>query len=98
MDRKALIRQYKETRRPMGVYRVHNIRDDRSFIGANRDLQRDWAALGAGAFNLEVLDELSVPDRADYDPTDDLRVLESMWLDRLQPYDERGYHRRPRTA
>ena len=24
MDRKALIREYKESRRPMGVYRVYN--------------------------------------------------------------------------
>ncbi|HEV7732381.1 MAG TPA: GIY-YIG nuclease family protein [Candidatus Binatia bacterium] len=119
MDRKALIRQYKETRRPMGVYRVHNTRDDRSFVGVSRDLpsilnrnrlqletgghqnrslQHDWTTLGAEAFAFEILDELSVPEQPDYDPTDDLRVLESLWLDRLQPYDARGYNTRPKSA
>ena len=38
VDRKALIRRYKETPRPMGVFRVHNTVDDRSFVGASRDL------------------------------------------------------------
>lgn len=38
MDRKALIRQYKETRRPMGVFRVYNTLADRSFVGSSKDL------------------------------------------------------------
>ncbi len=38
MDRKALIRQYKETARPMGVFRVHNTFSDKSFVGRSRDL------------------------------------------------------------
>jgi hypothetical protein len=38
MDRKELIRQYKETPRPMGVFRVHNTVADRSFVGTSRDL------------------------------------------------------------
>ena len=117
MNRKALIRAYKETRRPMGVYRVHNTRDDRSFVGrsvdlpsilnrertalrfgmhSNVELQRDWNALGPDAFVFEVLDTIKPPDeQPDYDPTDDLRVLESLWLDRLQPYGVRGYKSRP---
>jgi hypothetical protein len=117
MDRKELIRQYKETPRPIGVYRVHNTVGDKSFVGSSRDLpailnrsrlqlqtgghqnralQRDWDALGADAFAFEVLDELSVPDQPDYDPTDDLRVLEAMWLERLSPWDDRGYNARPK--
>jgi hypothetical protein len=117
MDRKALIRQYKETARPMGVYRVHNTVADRSLVGSSRDLpailnrnrlqlqtgghqnralQHDWNTLGPDAFAFEVLDELSVPDRPDYDPTDDLQVLEAMWLERLSPWDERGYNARPK--
>jgi hypothetical protein len=38
MDRKELIRQYKETPRPMGVFRVHDTVADRSFVGTSRDL------------------------------------------------------------
>lgn len=64
-------------------------------VHRNTDLQRDWDALGADAFVFEVLDELEAPDgQPDYDPTEDLKLLEAMWLERLQPFDERGYNRR----
>lgn len=112
MNRKELIRAYKETARPMGVFRVHNTVADRSFVGRSLDvpsmlnrmraqlsfgghpckeLQRDWNALGAEAFAFEVLDTLPARDEPGYDPADDLAVLEALWLERLQPYGERGY-------
>ena len=119
VDRKALTRAYKEARRPMGVYRIHNTQDDRSLVGRSVDLpsilnrervglrlgthrnaalQRDWNALGPEAFTFEVLDTLTPPEgQPGYDPTDDLRVLEAMWLERLQPFDERGYITRPKS-
>jgi hypothetical protein len=117
MDRKAAIRAYKETPRPMGIYRIRNLRDGRSLVARsvdvpsalnrertqlnlrahrNRALQRDWIELGPDAFAFEVLDTLAAPHgRPDYDPGDDLRVLEALWLDRLQPFGERGYTPRP---
>jgi hypothetical protein len=119
MDRKKLIRQYKETRRPMGVYRVHNTRNGKSLVGAsadlraalnrhraqlrlevhsNRALQRDWQEMGPEAFEFEVLDTLAPPEQRDYNPSEDLRVLEELWLDRLTPFDDRGYNARPRLA
>ena len=120
MNRKSLIRAYKETRRPMGVYRIHNTRDDRSLVGRSVDLpsilnrervslrfghhpnaalQRDWATLGPDAFVFEVLDTLKAPDeQPDYDPTDDLRVLEAMWIERLELAGERGYGPRARLG
>jgi hypothetical protein len=101
----------------MGVYRVRNIRDDRSLVGRSVDLpaslnreraqlrlgahrnaalQQDWNVLGPDAFAFEVLDTLTPPeDRPDYDPTNDLRVLEALWLERLEPFGERGYMARP---
>jgi len=117
MNRKALSRAYRETRRPMGVYQVRNTRDGRVLVGRsvdlpailnrertalrfgghrNAELQRDWNALGPDAFAFEVLDTLTPPEEAPgYDPTDDLRVLEELWLERLEPYDGNGYMRRP---
>ena len=119
MNRKSLIRAYKETRRPMGVYRIHNTRDDRSLVGRSVDLpsilnrervslkfgnhpnaalQRDWTTLGPDAFVFEVLDTIKAPDeQPDYDPTDDLRVLEELWIERLELVGERGYGRRARV-
>ena len=38
MDRKTLAREYKETPRPIGVFRVHNTAEDKSLLGATRDL------------------------------------------------------------
>ena len=65
----------------------------------NKVLQRDWNALGPDAFAFEVLDTLTPPaDAPDYDPAGDLRVLEALWLERLAPYEERGYNARPRGA
>jgi len=67
MDRKALVREYRYTARPMGVYRVRNTVNGKALLGTARDLPG-------------------------YDPRDDLRALEALWLDRLQPHGERGYH------
>lgn len=37
-DRRAKIREYKETPRPMGVFRVRNVAERRSLVGTSRDL------------------------------------------------------------
>ena len=104
MDRKERIRQYKETPRPMGVYRVRNTMNGRSLIGSsinlpailnrqrfqlesglhpNRALQQDWNKLGPAAFVFETVDTLKPSDQPDYDPSEDLRVLTAIWLERL---------------
>ena len=113
MDRKALIRQYKESRRPMGVYRILNKVNGKALIGAgvelpgmlnshkarlgfgvheNASLQKDWAELGPEAFEFEILDALAPRAEPGYDPSDDLRALESMWLEKLSPFESRGYN------
>ena len=119
MKRKNLIRQYKESRRPMGVYRVLNVVNGKSFVGSgvevqamlnshgarlrlgvheNAVLQKDWNTLGPEAFAFEILDTLT--DRAEpgYDPAADLRELEALWIEKLLPFDDRGYNTRPRGA
>lgn len=37
MDRKELVRQYKETARPAGVYRVRHVPSGRTLLGSSRD-------------------------------------------------------------
>jgi hypothetical protein len=64
----------------------------------NRGLQKDWGEFGPEAFEFEVLDTLTPPERPDYDPRGDLRVLEELWLDKLSPYEERGYNTKPKRA
>lgn len=36
-----------------------------------------------------MLKPLDIPE---YNPSDDLNVLEEKWLEKLQPYDPEGYH------
>ncbi len=59
--RRALIRRYKETPRPMGVFRVHNTVSDRSLVGASRDLpsvlNRERFQLGHGSHPIRALQE-----------------------------------------
>lgn len=108
-SRAELIRNYKETPRPMGVYRVRNLQSGRALVArsvnlpaslnreraalrfnahGNRELQQDWNALGADAFAFEVLDTLTPPegvDLAEWDAAEELKVLEALWVERLQP-------------
>jgi hypothetical protein len=117
MDRKALIRLYKETPRTAGVFRVRNLTNQKSLVGAsadvpsmlnreraqlrtgthmNRALQADWNALGPEAFAFEILDTLTPPpEKPDWDPADDLRLLELMWVEKLKPFGAGGYNAVP---
>lgn len=60
----------------------------------NRDLQKDYNESDEANFSFEVLDRLEPKDDLKYDYSDDLKVLEEMWLEKLQPYDEQGYHKK----
>lgn len=60
----------------------------------NRELQGDFNALGEGEFSFEIVDRLPVKEDPGYDHDGDLRTLEAMWLEKLQPYDGKGYHKR----
>lgn len=87
MDRKEQIRAYKESPRPMGVFRVRNIANGRSLVGSSVDvpamLNRQRFQLGAGGH----------PDRAlqaDWNESGaDAFVFET--LDTLEPSDEPGW-------
>ncbi len=49
----------------------------------DKELQADWNGLGPEAFAFETLDLLEPSEDPTYDPTDDLRVLKEMWLEKL---------------
>jgi hypothetical protein len=116
-DRRALIKQYKDTPRPAGVGAIRNSADGRTLVISSTDipallnrhraqlsigshphalLQRDWSASGGEGFTFDVLDLLTPPDDPAFDPTDDLRVLEAMWVENLRTVEPSGYNRAPR--
>jgi hypothetical protein len=64
----------------------------------DKELQADWNKLGADAFAFETLDLLKPSDETDYDPTDDLRVLKALWLEKLTAAGVALYRRSQRDA
>jgi hypothetical protein len=64
----------------------------------NSRLQADARLLGAEAFVFEVLEVLPEPEEAQQFPRDALKALEAAWLERLRPWDGRGYNDPPGPA
>jgi hypothetical protein len=112
VDRRELIRKYKETPRPAGVYRIRNTRSGKALVGTsvdapamlnrqrlelrtgghpNRSLQQDWNSEGADAFVFEVLDTLTPRDEPGFDLHEELRLLEQLWLEKLNLSDDDRY-------
>lgn len=118
MDRKTIIRNYKETVHPMGIYQIKNKINGKVLIGSsanmpailnryraelkmgscrNGSLQQEWQQFGPDAFEfgqLEILDPLDDPT---YNPAEDLRCLEEMWIEKLKPFGEKGYNTPPKA-
>ena len=59
------------------------------------ELCRDWQQLGEASFTIEVLDELKAADEPGRDYEAELVTLEDLWMEKLQPYGDKGYHSRP---
>jgi hypothetical protein len=59
----------------------------------NKELQKDWTTYGRENFTFEILEQLEPRDDPTYDYSDDLTILEELWLEELQPYNpEKGYN------
>jgi len=56
-------------------------------------LQADWDRQTPEDFAFEILDELKPTDPPQPDPWKELKLLEALWLDKLQPYGEKGYNK-----
>lgn len=111
--KKELKREYKETPRPMGVYQIRNVVNDKVLVGAtlnlpgilnryqfalkagshpNKKLQAEWNEFGSEKFVFEILDELTPGNDPAQDYRADLAFLETLWLEKLAPYGDRGYN------
>ena len=64
---------------------------------ASKSLQTDWNELGETAFEFETIKPVEPRDDANYDYSADINVLEDLWLEKLEPYGERGYNERKKT-
>jgi hypothetical protein len=60
---------------------------------SNKSLQSEWNEFGSDNFTFEILDELAATESPGHDYRADLAFLEEFWLEKLQPYGERGYNK-----
>ena len=112
--KKALLREYKETPLPMGVFQIKNNvtgkllllkalnlpgiinrhqLELRRGMHRNRQLQQDWNQYGDSAFSFDILDSLKPEEYLpEYYPTA-LNDLFDVWLEKLQPFGDAGYHK-----
>lgn len=113
-----LKREYKEAKRPAGVYQIKNEKNGKIFIGSsmnvnariNRhkqsfalldrvsdnfeipDIVADVRQYGVENFTFTVLETLDGEYETDDAIKEDLKLLEQMWLEKCEPYGERGYN------
>jgi hypothetical protein len=63
-------------------------------IGRHRNeaLQKEWKEYGPAAFVFEVLEVVQQKDDPDFNMSDELTLIEQIWIEKLQPFGERGYN------
>jgi len=57
----------------------------------NAELQKDWNTFGPEAFSYEVLEQKEA-DKVE-DIRWELKKMKKKWLEKLQPYEDRGYNK-----
>jgi group I intron endonuclease len=64
-------------------------------IGSHRNeaLQKEWKEYGQDKFVFEILEVVKVTDDENFNVKDELALLEEIWIEKLQPFGERGYNK-----
>jgi len=60
----------------------------------NKELQADWKEYGQENFSYEILAELKEDKEKAADPNKEVKILEQLYVEELEPFDERGYNKR----
>lgn len=60
----------------------------------NSDLQKDWTKFGEDKFKYEILKELEQKDGASINYSKEAKKLEKMYIEELNPFDDKGYNKR----
>lgn len=63
-------------------------------IGSHRNklLQEDWNRYSKDKFIFEVLEVVEEKDDPNFNQKDELTLLEEIWLEKNQPFGEKGYN------
>jgi hypothetical protein len=62
----------------------------------NTDLQKDWKEFGPENFCYEVLEEIHESIEKPIDYKKEIKALEEMIIEELQPFGNKGYNRKPK--
>jgi len=105
INKKQIKEDYKSKKQPAGIFAVHNLTDNKMFIGTSRDLPSilrrfqftlkmgnfpfqelidDYKRLGENGFEIKILDELELKDETEEETDKELKILETMWIDKLK--------------
>nr|WP_315201409.1 GIY-YIG nuclease family protein [uncultured Flavobacterium sp.] len=60
----------------------------------NAELQKDWKEFGEDKFKFEIVSEIKQSDTENADNRKELKLLEEMYLEELNPFEERGYNKK----
>lgn len=60
----------------------------------NSELQKDWLEFGSENFSYEILDEINQIEDKPIDYKKEIKTLEDMIIDDLQPFEEKGYNKK----
>jgi len=112
-SREEIKREYKERRKPAGIFQIRNKANGKVLLGSslnlegplnahkfmlairrhrNEALQKEWDEYGPEQFAFEILEVVNVKDDPDFNISDELSLLEQIWLEKVQPFGERGYN------
>jgi group I intron endonuclease len=58
----------------------------------NKKLQQEWNDYGPDQFIFEILEVVKIKKDPNFSVSDELTLLEQIWLEELQPFGERGYN------
>jgi hypothetical protein len=61
-------------------------------IHPNKALQQNWNEFGPDQFTFDILETIQIKDDPNFNLKDELTLLEEIWLEKLQPFGERGYN------
>lgn len=58
----------------------------------NKKLQKDWNEFEAENFVFEVLEAVEKNEDPNFNLNDELTLLEQIWLEKINPFGDRGYN------
>lgn len=72
----------------------NRIKSELKFAGhRNLPLQTDWNLYGEECFLFEILSEIKQEDGDQADYNKEVKILEGMFIDELQPFADKGYNK-----